>query len=143
MEERITIKKDSVLKDLIFAGFKPGGYELLMQTTDQHPMFLYYNRGSGQIAIYDCGPHRDDEFVVLNVGRPGKIGVLIKEYRNKTFTNGEKSRFLQIAEALEALLAAREPTRPPKTGTAESAPPAAGPPNGASPVFGDRFSIEH
>jgi hypothetical protein len=105
MEERITIRKASYIKPLILAGFASCGFELLKETKTTYPISMFFNRKSGMIAIYDRGPHHDDEIVILDIEKPAKAEILIREYRNKKFASSEKRRFLEIADALETLIA--------------------------------------
>lgn len=104
MEERITVKKESFLKDLVLAGLQAKGYELIQETGSQYTIKVYYNKAIGTVALYDSGSYQDDELVIVNLYKPGKVNILIKEYRSKEAIFREKNRFNEIADILENLI---------------------------------------
>ena len=53
MEERITIKKESMLKDLVLGGLQEKGFLLIQETGSQYPIKVYHNKPAGMIALYD------------------------------------------------------------------------------------------
>ena len=104
MEERITIKKESILKDLVLGGLLAKGYLLIRETESRYPIKVFYNKDVGMLALYDSGPHQDDELVIVNQKKPDRVNILIRDYRSKPSLGRENRRFADIAEVLEKLL---------------------------------------
>lgn len=76
--ERISLKKESKLKEILMTGLEATGFELCLQTdSTKNPLRVYYRQNSGTIAIYDCRPG-DDELIFLDGSQPGKIKIIIK-----------------------------------------------------------------
>jgi hypothetical protein len=112
MEERITIKKASMLKDLVLIGLQAKGYELIRETASRYPIKIFYNGTVGSVVLYDLGPLLDDELVFVNLGKPMKVRVLIKEYRSKQSVRGDENRFDEVADMLEDLLSTHQDPKP-------------------------------
>jgi hypothetical protein len=119
MQERITIKKESLLKDFLLLGLQAKGYEFIKETDTHNPIKVFYYEAIGSLAIYDSGPYKDDELVIVNLNKPMKVKVLIKEYRSKKFLTGEKNRFDDVIDILENLTSPHKNQR--RTSTAPKA----------------------
>jgi hypothetical protein len=104
VEERITIKKASILKELVLAGLQAKGYTLIRETESRYALKIFHNQTVGSLAIYDTGPRLDDELVTVNLLKPEKVKILIREYRAKQLLGKDNKRFEEVADALEEIL---------------------------------------
>ena len=91
--ERITLNHNSKLKSIIFAGLEAQGFALIEKMTGRRtPIYLFHNRNSGIVAIYHSRAG-DDELLLLDCNKPGKMKVIISEfeaYGDNDFTKAAK-----------------------------------------------------
>ncbi|GAB6094631.1 hypothetical protein JCM14469_08830 [Desulfatiferula olefinivorans] len=82
MMERISLIKDSALRPLLLSGAENMGYSRVMRTNClDTPIFLYVNRDSRHLLIYNCGLKRD-ELILIDYRIPAKLKVIVDEYKH-------------------------------------------------------------
>lgn len=103
--ERITVKKASRLKSLIFDALKHQEFALIVKTNDTYPTSVYYHDESRAIAIYNCKPNHD-EFITIEGDRPGKLEIIINEFKRSGARGGD-----DIADKLTDLMNLKKPSK--------------------------------
>jgi hypothetical protein len=80
--ERISLIKDSGVKPLLLSGAENMGYSQVIRTNCvDTPIFLYINRETLSLLIYNCGLKRD-ELILVDYRIPAKLKVLVDEYKS-------------------------------------------------------------
>lgn len=80
--ERITLTKSTQVKAIILGGLENLGYTLAKKTNCvDTPIYLFYNTSDRTVAVFNC-KIKIDEFILVDFSIPGKIKVIIDEYKN-------------------------------------------------------------
>ncbi len=98
--ERITLNHNSKLKSIIFAGLEAQGFALIAKMTGRRtPIYIFHDRNGGVVAIYHSRAG-DDELLLLDCDKPGKMKVIISEFN----AYGDDD-FVKAAQILTEILA--------------------------------------
>ncbi len=97
--ERMTFKKETLLKPIILNGLEATKYGLIKKTScAKTPIYLYLNTDNNAIAIYCCG-FWNDELILMDGNKKAKVRILIEEFKNHS-----DSCHMEIASILDKIL---------------------------------------
>lgn len=92
--ERIRIKNNSKMKDIIHQGLKSTGYDILYQDIIKHQLIIYKNRQHHMAAIF-ISSNGEHEYILVDYFKTHETNKLANEFARKRIPE-----FVKVSELI-------------------------------------------